>query len=161
MITCSADIHEIQRILLLIQQTNDSRSHATTGFWRALPVSLLAMVVMLSGCELLRDEPTNLALKTIETYANMTDTEFVAQSRPLAIRERGSLTYLRALREQGSKLGYRVDSVARDNPAHRGVVVIVNERNRAGIKQERARYRVELSRNKKKTWQVTSFQLIE
>lgn len=161
MITCSADIHTILRILLFIQQKIISRLRAPTGFLGALPAALLVMLVMLPGCELLRDEPTNMALKTIETYTSMSDSEFVALSAPLAMRERASLTYLRALREQGSKFSYNVDSVVRDNPAHREVVIIVNERSRSGVRQERARYRIELSRNKKKAWQVASFLLIE
>jgi hypothetical protein len=122
---------------------------------------LLVVFVVLPGCELLRDEPTNMALKTIDNYASMTDADFVARGEALAMRERASITYLRALREQGSKLSYSVDSVVRDNPAHREVVVIVRERNLSGIRQERARYRIELSRNEKKAWQVASFQLIE
>ena len=161
MITCSADIHEFQQILLVNTETVFSFSRAAAGFGR-LPLALpLALFVILSGCELLRDEPTNMAIKTVENYTSMTDADFVAGHETLPMREHASLTYLRALREQGGKLSYSVDSVVRDNPAHREVVVIVNEKNLSGVSHERVRYRIELSRNEKKAWQVTSFQLIE
>lgn len=128
-------------------------------------ITLLALLLVaawtLSGCELLRDEPSNRAIATIKNYADMPDVEFTGVSAKLAMRERQVFTYLRALQVQGGKLSYSIDSIDRRNPDHRQVVVVVHERNWLGQKKERARFTVELSRNAKKAWSIDSFLLIE
>ena len=161
MITCSANIHEIQRIILFTQTTGFPPASVLTNLRQILLAALVAVLTVLPGCELLRDEPTNMALRIIGSYASMSAEEYAGQSGELPMRERALFDYLRALREQGGKLSYNVDSVKRENPAHRRVVVVVNEKSLLGIKQERARFSVELSRDAENVWRVDSFLLVE
>jgi hypothetical protein len=155
MITCSAGIHEFCHILLIPGQY----SHVAKT--RNLLAVLLIPIWLLSGCELIRDEPSNKALAMIETYANLTSAEFANKANELGMREQQAFNYLRALKEQGGKLRYGIDSIERKNKAHRSVVVVVTERNRFGQKKQRAQFTIELSRDKKDTWTVDSVMLIE
>lgn len=124
-------------------------------------LGMLSLLLQLSACGILRDEPTSKAVGIIETFATMPDAEYQEHRNTIAFRERLAFDYLRALQEQNSKLSYGVDNVQRQSPGSRKVIVTMSDRSATNIDTERARFEVIVERDDQKVWHVASYQLVE
>lgn len=139
-----------------------SHGNNMTGFFRKSVVTgLMPLLMLLSACELLREEPTNMAVTMVQTLINMEDTDYAIRRNALSMREQLAIDYLRALRIQNDNLKYGVESVHRKHKDNRTVVVNVVERTSAGGRPVRAQFEVIVTRNEKRAWKVTSFRLVE
>jgi hypothetical protein len=124
-------------------------------------LGMFSLLLQLSACGILRDEPTSKAVGIIETYATMPDAEYREHRNAIAFRERLAFDYLRALQEQNSKLSYGVENVQRQSPGSRKVIVTVSDRSATNIDTERAKFEVIVERDDQKAWRVASYQLVE
>ena len=124
-------------------------------------LGLVSALLLLSSCGLLRDEPTNKAVKLIESFATMAEAEYSLQRKSIAVRERLAFDYLRALQAQNRKLSYGVENVQRINAGSRTVLVTVSERDTASSQPERARFKVLVNRDDQNVWRIESYRLVE
>ncbi len=124
-------------------------------------LGLISVLLLLSACGLLRDEPTNKAVAIVQSYSTMPDAEYSLQRNAITTRERLAFDYLRALQEQNSKLSYAVEDVRRTEPGSRTVIVTVNERATTSSRPERARFEIMVKRDIQKIWRIESYRLVE
>lgn len=129
------------------------------SLWRTVLVVISFFV--LSACGLFADGPATQALQRIETFVTMPAAGYLEQRKRLALREQGSIDYLRARIEQDATLSFEIEDMRRPDAKQREVIVSVSEKRGARGSQELARYRAQVKQNEKGVWMVISFQLVE
>lgn len=87
--------------------------------------------------------------------------EYLEQRKGLALREQGSIDYLRARIEQNATLFFDIEDMRRPDAKQRQVIFSVSEKRGGRGSYELARYRAQVKKNEKNVWKVVSFQLAE
>ncbi len=125
--------------------------------------SSLAIVValLLSACGFFSDDPATRALKRVKTLVTMPKAAYQEQRKRLALRERGSVDFLRARIEQNARLTFDVEAMRRPEAKQREVVISVSEKRAARGSHELARYRAQVKQNQRDVWIVTALRLVE
>lgn len=122
---------------------------------------VVASSLLLAACGLFIDDPATLALQHIKTLVNMPAADFMEQRKRLAMREQGSIDYLRARIDQSATLFFDIEDMRRPDAKQREVTISVSEKRGARGSHELARYRAQVEQNEKGVWKIILFQLVE
>ncbi|MFV1997066.1 MAG: hypothetical protein ACC641_03550 [Acidiferrobacterales bacterium] len=132
------------------------------GTNRILLAGLVGLTILvLTGCGVFSDDPTRQALQHIRRLIDMPEPEYQQKRKNIALREKASIDYMRAMRVQNTSLSYEVVDIRRPRAKQRVVKISVSEKRVAGVSHERARFRIRVEQNTDGIWNVVSFQLIE
>jgi len=124
-------------------------------------ILLAASFFTLGACGFFTDNPATQALQHIQTFVGMPAEGYLEQRKKLALREQGSIDYLRARVEQNTTLSFDVENMHRPDAKQREVVISVSEKRGARGSYELVRYRAQVEQNEKGVWKILSFQLVE
>ena len=129
------------------------------GLRRSSLVVIVAL--LLSACGFFSDDPAARALQRVKTLVTMPKAAYQEQRKRLALRERGSIDFLRARIEQDTRLSFDVEAMRRPEAKQREVVISVSEKRTVRGSHELARYRAQVKQNQRDVWVVTSLRLVE
>jgi hypothetical protein len=119
------------------------------------------VLILLSACGFFSDDPATQAVQHVKTLVTMSEADYLLKRKDIAMREQTSIDYLRAMREQNTRLSFGIEDMRRPGARQREVTVTVMEKQTAGGRHERARYRAHVEQDADGVWKIVSLQLVE